>query len=148
MTGGTSIVVEGIVVRGLGIAAGIVRVQLPLVLPHLPSGYLPGIESLHGTINLQLDTPLRINNPDHTTPPIHWGGQLPEQFSLLAIEFECPVNTKKRSAWIYIPHNSPHRVNLFSIEVISEWIPEATPNTRCRVHIQRPHRQSAITIVS
>lgn len=56
-------------VRGLGAARGNVRLQLPGLKRYVPE--LKGV--VEGTLNLYLDRPLRILQPDVTTDPIRWG---------------------------------------------------------------------------
>jgi hypothetical protein len=85
-------VIEGTIMQGLGAARKTVRLQMPHLVQQFPQ--------IHGcyeaTINLQLDRPLRVNNPDHTTGLIRWYPQAPpewagEKFSFLRIKFECPL---------------------------------------------------------
>jgi hypothetical protein len=139
-----SFTIDGTIVPGFGAADPNMGLQLPhfiLVFPEIK-------RCRPGTINLQLDQPLQVNNPHYTTPPIRWTANAPpEQFSFLRIEFECPIGSPARRAWIYIPHYSPHRSNLFLIEVIAEPIPEAAEGVRCRLRVSDQHRTSEVLIV-
>jgi len=61
-------VIDATIVEGLGAAGRTLKLQMPHLIKHFPE-----ISSCYlGTINLELDQPLRVNNPDFTTPPIRW----------------------------------------------------------------------------
>ena len=133
-------VIEGTIIQGLGAARTTVRLQMPHLVRQFPQ--VRGC--YEATINLQLDCPLRVNNPDHTTGLIRWYPQAsPEwagkKFSFLGIKFECPLGEPNRDAWIYIPHDSPHRLNLFLAEIMTLPMDQTylTPGTRCRIHVDK-----------
>jgi hypothetical protein len=143
-----STTIEATIVRGLGSATQTLQLQKPLLMTQFPE-----IADCHpATINLQLDRPLRVNNPDHTTEPIAWFPSQPEhfeKFSFLRIGFECPLGEPTRDAWIYIPHNSPHYADLFTVEIITARMDAAhvKAGTRCRVHIDGDVKSSEVLIV-
>ena len=81
----------------------------------------------HSTsINLQLEEPLRVNHPDFTTPQINWQiaqqRSVAEKFSFLQVRLEHPLGGAHHKAWLHIAHGSPHRHNLFGVEVIAAYI--------------------------
>jgi hypothetical protein len=138
-----TIVINGTIKRGLGAASTTVKLQLEQL-----ARVYPPIARVHaGTINVQLERPLRVNNPSFTSEPIRWHPHALERFSFLEIEFECPSGAPRREAWIYIPHNSPHRPNLFIAEVLAEKIEGVQPDMACRILINHPHHQSEVIIV-
>jgi hypothetical protein len=103
------------------------------------------------TINIQLNNPLWIRNPDHTTPPLPWWDVVHstfavEIFSFVRIKFEYPLNASLREAWIYIAHNSPHMLDPCMFELISDKIPNLTSETPCRVHIDKGQRADAFIV--
>ena len=83
------------------------------------------------------------------TPPIKWRPEAaPEKFGILEIKFECPLGSEPRQAWIYLPQNSPHRHNLFGIEIIAEDLKGSAPEgAHCRIHIEKGLKQSSVTII-
>ena len=108
----------------------------------------PDVKDCHpATINLKLETPLRIRNPDFTTTPIQWESKGSEVFSFLRIRFECPLGTEPRRAWIYIPHNSPHRHKVFQVEVLTEKIDGLVNGTPCLIHIDEAYEEIPMIIV-
>jgi hypothetical protein len=100
-----SLTINGMIVPGHGGAAGSLQLQWQKLCADFPEIQRCG--GPHGTINVQLDLPLRVNNPHHTTPPIRWNTHYPtapaERFSFLRVSFECPIGTATHEAWIYIP---------------------------------------------
>jgi hypothetical protein len=142
-----SIKIDGEIVPGLGGA----HAALGLQIVHLTSRF-PALVGIHpGTINIQLDQPLRILNPDFESPIIHAAGApVGEKFGFLEITFESPLGGAPRTAWIYMPHNSPHFHNVFHIEVVTNFISDGTATakgTRCRIHIDKPHRKEDLIVV-
>lgn len=128
---------------------GAARRSLAVLKPHL-RGYLPQIDQCYdGTINLRLDQPLRVLNPDLETDPIQWGGPgtATEVFGFQEIEFEFPIGGPRHRAWILIPHNSPHFNDLFGAEVIAAQIPGVKASERCRIHIPKPHRVESVVVI-
>jgi CTP-dependent riboflavin kinase len=144
-----SLTINGTIVQGLGGAAGSLSLQWQQLCADFPEIQRCGRP--HGTINVQLDLPLRINNPHHTTPPIKWNtyySNAPaEIFSFLRFKFECPLGAAIHEAWIYIPHSSPHRSDLFQVEVIAKFIPMAKQGERCCLRISDQHTISEVMII-
>jgi hypothetical protein len=125
------IFVEGTIVRGYGAATTTVSQQWPTFIR-----FIPAIQNCaQRTINVQLRHALRIQQFDISlyTP---WGGG-PETISFVEIDFEYPVGAATRQAWIYFPHNSPHRQNLFFAEIITANVPNLTPFTDCKLLLKR-----------
>src|SRR4051794_40221512 len=142
-----SIVLEGTIVPGFGRAKGFLQKQRQYFAVHFPE-----IQNAcgRGTINVQLDQPLRVNNPHHATHPIPWNGleNPPEIFSFLRIELECLAIGTRRKAWIYKAHNSRHYLNLFLVELIAaDRIPEIAADVRCRLYIADQHSSSEVVII-
>lgn len=142
-----AIIIEATIVSGLRAATMTVRLQMPLLVIN----HFPEIRDCRpATINLQLDRPLRVNNPTFTTPPIPWipnRPELSETFSFLRIQLECPIGAEPQGAWIYIPHASPHRHNLFSAEILAKQMDAVQINSRCKLHIANQHSSSEVLIV-
>jgi hypothetical protein len=140
-------IIEATLAQGLRFAGSDrgLRVQLPLIAREFPE-----VRDCHpASINLQLDEPLRINHPDFTTPPIPWVAGRPdvtERFGFLSVQFEYPINAPLYRAWIYDPHGSPHRSNLFSAEIIAEHIPGVAYGDRCRLHLARATEVSVLIV--
>lgn len=135
--------IEATIRSGLGLGSGSVALQKTALAPLFPE-----ISKCHnGTINLRLD--ILILNPDLTTPPIQWGppGSAPEIFGIQRIEFEYPVGGRMFTAWVYIPHLSPHFNDLFSAEIIAATISGFKPSARCRIHIPKPHRLEPVVVI-
>lgn len=139
------IIIEATIRRGFGAAAECIRRQKPFIAP-----IVPGFEKCqNGTINLLLDQPLRVVNPDVTTGPIAWAGPgfPPEIFGIQPIEFEYPIGDQHHPAWIYIPHNSPHFHDVLGVEIVAPPIPDVKPSARCRIHIPKPHRLEPVIVI-
>jgi hypothetical protein len=133
------------VVAGLRRANQTIAAQLPKIVQ-----FFPEVRDCHsGSINLELDEPLQVNNPDFTTPPIHWRPAAePEQFSFLRVKFEHPRGGTHHKAWIYIAHFSPHRGKVFLVEVIAARIAALAYGDQCRLHVAaRPHRSVEIVVI-
>ena len=134
-------VLIGRIIPGFGIAAGNLQKQLRLIAEEFPE-----IAGCHrGSINLQLDYPLRIDRPDVVTSLIDWGEQQ-EIFHLTRIRIEPLTdpqqprdNLPQHPAWIYGPQNSKHRQDPFHLEVIAQTLDLSTA-THCRIHLRRPAR--------
>jgi len=112
-----SLIVAGTKISGLGLATTAVAKQYD----HLVREF-PDIRDVHrwGTLNLQLEYPLRILNPDYTTSAIEWEPGFREQFSLTRIDIEpCKQSALAQPAWIYVAHRSPHRANTLFIELLT-----------------------------
>jgi hypothetical protein len=139
-------IIDATIVTGLGTAARTLKWQLPHLIK-----YFPEIANCHlGSINLQLDRPLRIANPDCTTPPIHWSPLDPtlfERFSFLRGGFEYPTGAPPQQAWLYIAHDARERLGLFAAEIIAPYIETVRPGERCRLHIIKKHKFTEIIVV-
>lgn len=142
-----SIDINGTIVNGVDGA----HTALAFQLPHLVSRF-PVLVGCHpGTINVQLDQPLRVDHPDFETPPIKWfPGHPSEKFAFLEISFESPLGSAPRRAWIYIPSNSPHFHNVFQVEMIAPFIHDAAATAAgvpCCIHIPKQHRTGDLIII-
>ena len=78
---------------------------------------------------------LHVKEPD-VMLYVPWGTGS-ENVSIIEIEFEYPVNGPTQKAWIYYPHNSPHRRNPFIQEIVTSKIANLQPLVDCRLHILR-----------
>jgi len=126
-------VINGVVVQGLRAATRTLDFQIPLIEKEFPEiGCCK-----RGSINIQLKNALRIEKPDHTTGPIPWAGPPGEIFSFLRILLECPVGSDPQPAWIYVPHDSPHRDNRCQVEVIAPPIQHISYGSQCIIHLER-----------
>lgn len=127
------------VIHGLGVAKGTLARQLPLI-----SQEFPEVANCHpGTINLALEFPIIVTQPDHRTTPLAWtpSGRTDEVFELVRVELEFNDLPRRVAAWLYVAHGSPHRRTPIVHEVIAEQI--NLSNVRdCRLHI----RASAISL--
>jgi hypothetical protein len=130
------IAIDGIVVRGLGAAANTLRLQWSHLVQHFPE-----IRDCHrATINVRLNVPILVVSPDGAAPPIAWVETRPdfiEGFSFLRIDLQCPLDAERVNAWIYIPHRSPHRFNLNTVEIITRELTGTLVGEPCRVHLLR-----------
>ncbi len=94
-----AIIIEATIVSGLRAATMTVRLQMPLLVIN----HFPEIRDCRpATINLQLDRPLRVNNPTFTTPPIPWipnRPELSETFSFLNVRLEL---NRKGPGYIFL----------------------------------------------
>jgi hypothetical protein len=117
--------------------------QLPLVEKEFPD--IKG--SYPGTMNVLLRAALRVYDPDFTTTSISWllPGQS-EKFNLTKINFECPIGMNY-PAWIYDPHDSPHRFNDYLVEVISQKIPGVTYGMECQINLLRSKGVFGVVVV-
>lgn len=119
--------IDGTITHGFGLAqVNLPREEFPFMCKHFPA--VTHCEPR--TINLHLDVPVDLSEPDYTTPPLH--GQT---FSFIAIEFEYPIARDRRSGWILIPSlsrnylGSPHH-----IEFLTEKVEDLEQRgNRCRV---------------
>ena len=83
----------------------------------------PEVADCHpGTINLELECPLEVTQPDHRTAPLAWtpSGRTTEVFDLLRIELEFGPLPTRVPAWLYVAHASPHRGTPTVHEVITQ----------------------------
>jgi len=126
-------VINGVVVQGLRAATRTLELQIPLIEKEFPE-----IGSCRrSSINIQLKNALRIEKPDHTTGPILWAGPPGEIFSFLRVSLEFPIGAGPKRAWIYVPHDSPHRNNRCQVEVICPPIQNLGYGSQCRIHIEQ-----------
>jgi hypothetical protein len=137
------LLLTGRIIHGFGIASGNLEKQLPLIAEEFAE-----VADCHrGSINLQLDYPLRIDKPDFISSLIDWGEQQ-EIFHLTRIHIEPLTNPARphdnfpqHRAWIYGPQNSKHRQDPFHLEIIAAKL-ELSTATHCRIHLTRPARQA------
>jgi hypothetical protein len=111
------VIISGTKVSGLGAASTTVAKQYE----HLVKEF-PDVKDVHqwGTLNIELDYPLRILNPDYTTSPIEWMPGFKERFSLTKIGLRLLSEVgQPQPAWIYVAHSSPHRGNALFIELLT-----------------------------
>jgi hypothetical protein len=144
--------ISGIYKKCAGAASGNLKVQLPLLEQEFPE--IKGCFS--GTLNLQLHHPLLVLTPDHRSKAIDWqpekhpGGEV---FDLLRIELEAPEGAEPIRAWLYIAHNSDHRRNPTSHELIAPPLLQPLPPDSCctiridRNYIQLPYREWSALLV-
>lgn len=128
------IVINASITNGLGAATQTLAHQLPLIASEFPE-----IAVCHrGTINLRLEVPLWVLVPDHRTKPIAWwpGRSKTEVFDFVRIELEVPTYASAVPAWLYIPHDSPHRKTIHIQEAITTQL-NLTGVESCRIKINR-----------
>ena len=128
----TALTLDAHIIPGLGVAAGTMARQLPLI-----SQAFPEITDCHpGTLNLQLSRPLRLIHPHHRSAPLAWtpSGRTREVFDLLRIELDFDHLACRVPAWLYVAHGSPHRKTPAIHEVIATRL-ELDGARRCRVHL-------------
>jgi CTP-dependent riboflavin kinase len=112
-----SVIISGTNVSGLGAAVTTVAKQYE----HLVKEF-PDVQGVHqwGTLNIRLDYPLRIVNPDFTSSPIEWTPGFKERFSLTKIQLQLyPPVAEPQPAWVYVAHESPHRGDTLFIEILT-----------------------------
>jgi hypothetical protein len=131
----------------LGKAASILPVQAPLLAPRFPQ-----INRLHlATINILVESPLRIESPDIITDPIDWHDH--EVVHITACQFQ-PIRLTAtglvvdaaRDAWIYSPQHSLHRVNPYHVELLAEKL-DLENVSYCVVSIDRPAWQVPMIVI-
>ncbi len=87
--------------------------------------YIKDIDSYYdGTINLLLERPIIISNPDIFTEPIEWTRGTKEEFSFLSVklEIEAFFQNLTYNGFIYIAHGSPHYVDPFYHEILVPYV--------------------------
>lgn len=127
------------IVPGLGVAQRTLARQLPLI-----SQDFPEVADCHpGTINLELEFPLEVTQPDHRTIPLAWtpSGRTTEVFDLVRIELEFGPLPTRVPAWLYVAHASPHRSTPTVHEVIAQQL-NLSDVHECQIHL----RSSAVTL--
>ena len=127
-----SLALEARIIAGFGVATGTLARQLPLIGREFPE-----VNACHpGTINLQLERPLRLLCPDHRTAPLAWtpSGRSTEVFDLLRIELEFAGMPARVPAWLYVAHGSAHRQTPRVHEVIAGRLDLAGAGS-CRLYL-------------
>jgi len=134
--------IQGMIVKGFGVASQNLKkgllAELTKLFPEI-AGCCPG------TINVKLDLPLKIYNPQFISPRIRIMDN--ETFGLHGVEFECPLGTASLRSWILLPERSPHRVDIFYAEIMTGKLDAAVSGARCALHILGPHTHSQILII-
>lgn len=127
------------IVPGLGVAQGTLARQLPLI----SQGFPEVVDCYPGTINMELECPLEVTQPDHRTAPLAWtpSGRTTEVFDLVRIELEFDSLPTRVPAWLYIAHASPHRRTPTIHEVITQQL-NLSDVSECKIHL----RSSAVTL--
>jgi hypothetical protein len=123
--------IPGTIVRGFGGASTALKSQMPHFVKVHPELEICSLR----TINVVLECQLEIISPTFLIGPIQWQPQtLREMFGFKSIEFEFGNPIAKTHAWIYLPYNSPHRLNPFYAEILA---PELQLNNSpaCKIHI-------------
>jgi hypothetical protein len=127
------IALSGRIVAGLGAAANVIQLQMPLL-----RDFLPDIESCKiGTINIQLDHALDIRIPDIVTPPLRWEAtsNCGERFGFTSVKLE--LFAKLHEAWIYGAEFSSHRFNYTVVELLAPPITGIAVGLPCTLHLER-----------
>lgn len=137
--------IKGKIQKGFGAAS---TLALPRQIPHFRK-YLPDIDSYYiGSINLLLEKPLLIANPDIVTEPIEWIETHFERFGFLRIEFETVPKKANMplKALLWIPYGSPHFPNPYYHEIIA---PEVNLNNvqYCNIIIQKAVKEISSIVV-
>ena len=127
------------IVPGLGVAQGTLARQLPLI----SQGFPEVVDCYPGTINMELECPLEVAQPDHRTAPLAWtpSGRTTEVFDLVRIELEFGPLPTRVPAWLYVAHASPHRGTPTVHEVITQQL-NLSEVSECQIHL----RASAVTL--
>jgi hypothetical protein len=136
-----TVIIEGTVVKGFGVANKNIRFQMP----HLVWQF-PDIKNIYpGSINVLLEKPLRILSYDYTTLPSPWwdvddrnpGKWVSERFGFLEIKFEYPVGGPPHRAWFFDCHKSKYHNDPIRFEIISEKIDNLSNGQRCKIYIEK-----------
>ena len=146
-------VIGATVMRGFGVASRNLKLQMPHLIWQFPE--LKNIYT--ATINVQLERSLRIAKLERTTPPLPWwdvdvnntdsGRWHVEQFSIVPIEFECPIKAPTIEAWLFMSHGSAIFRNPYHYEIVTEKIDTLAPGRHCKISYSenRPHRHRVKT---
>jgi hypothetical protein len=136
------LVVEGEIKKGYGAASSNLELQMPHFL-----NVFPEIKSYHsGSINVLLNTPIKLLRPGFRTSPIQWHPvhpNLKEIFNFTRIDFEIIDSVISRAsvkARIYDPEQSPHHRDPFYYEIITETI-DVREYKRCRIYFNRKYKK-------
>jgi hypothetical protein len=120
--------VEGTIVSDFGIAAKNFVQQWPHIVAQFPE-----IQGSHqGTINVALSGPVFVINFDGVVN--FPNGSI---FGFVRVEFEFPINTAPRKAWLCLPQTSFSRLNMCRAEVVTEKLEGVELGLRCKVHYPR-----------
>jgi hypothetical protein len=132
-----SAIIVGKKIPGYNVAKDVLEKIFPQLLKEFPD--ISGVHK-YGTLNIGLMFPLRVLSPDHTTALIE-----NEIFSFTKIKFQLNGQQTQRDAWIFIPHNSPHRGNSLSVEILMETI-EINDEDVVLLHLP-PYRYSSCIVL-
>lgn len=113
------VMIKGTIQRGAGQSQNTIKEQMPFFRDCFPEV----ADCKVGTLNIRLEKPVVVTNPDFTTRSLPWHPALKlaksgEMFQFvrirLTLEGQKPVN-----AWIYRAQFSPYREDPFLIEVLA-----------------------------
>jgi hypothetical protein len=115
--------------------------NMPSLIPHLVR-YVPAVEGCarFGTIDIDLDRPMLVNNADCWTDEITWDADFEkgrvERFGLLEVQFEYPAGGPCYRSWIFLAEGSPLTLNPHQTEIISDsFIEQIAMGESCKIHI-------------
>ncbi|MGA3144506.1 MAG: hypothetical protein ABSF10_16015 [Verrucomicrobiota bacterium] len=113
-------ILRGKVCRGFGKAGSC----LPDQIKHLKDS-LPEITSMYtrGTLNVELENPVRFSVYDFIFPNVKWREDYPpETFKIIKARLLLEVENNKPAVpcLLYFPSTSTHRANPFMLEIITE----------------------------
>ena len=133
-----------IICNGYGRASSALKIQIPLI-----SKIVPEIQSMHpGTINVQLENPLSVARFDEEVKDLEWRPGYIESFGIVRAEF-LPEGKKFKSpvpCLLYFPSTSPHRLNPFMVEVITEKL-DLELVSKCSLLFNQPSRKVEWVVV-
>ncbi len=122
--------IPGRIVRGLGAASETLKLQMPhFVQVHPELG-----KCSQRTINIILECQLELISPTFVIGPIRWHPNAFEMFGFQSIIFEVAEPKLETDAWLYLPYNSPHRLNPFYAEVLAPEL-QLSGATTCKIHM-------------
>lgn len=137
--------IKGQIQKGLNIASSF---SLPMQKPHLQK-YIKNINSFYmGTINLLLERPLIIFNPDIVTDRITWTNGPSEPFGFLNIEFETIPKKEQMpiDALIYIAYGSVHYPNPFYQEILAPQL-DLSKVEFCKIIINKRFKETSAIVI-
>ncbi|HNV63492.1 MAG TPA: hypothetical protein PKN54_11195 [Candidatus Cloacimonas acidaminovorans] len=126
---------------------------IPLQFEYLIQEYNRISNCFKATINIQLDYDLIVLNPDYRSKPLKWNKTIPEEvFDFLSVKLFIPRLNIEYSAWLYIPHNSPHRNRQNIHEVLCEKIENLNECENLKLRIVKqfvilPYEKNKIYII-
>jgi hypothetical protein len=123
----------------MGGASDTVKGQLPLI-----SEEFPEVRDCHiGTINVAFEPIIIAAGWDHRTNPINWCGEGEwdgEVFDFLRVKLRFPdLDKQPHSAWMYIAHGSPHRMDPHNHEFLAHYIPGLRLGITVVMECDRPY---------